>query len=99
MTSDQITQFRTALNNAMVQVGATIEWAKYPGGAEEHGNKALVFLEQALALLPCPVCNGTGRMPRLPGEIHCRLLLCKDLQARCGDCVSYIPRKPCSNCQ
>ena len=86
MTPDQITQLRTALNNAMVQVGSTIEWAKYPGGAEEHGNKALGFLEVALALLPCSTCNGMGIMMRCVVE------------KATGELVSQDP-EPCLDCQ
>lgn len=59
MKPTDIAKIRQLLKNAQVQVGATIEWAKYLGGAEEHGNKAMSFLEQALALLPCEICNKT----------------------------------------
>jgi hypothetical protein len=70
MPPDQITQLRQLLNRTKGQVETTIERAIYSKrAAEGPGNKALGFLEQALALLPCPTCN--DRYKQIAGGMPC----------------------------
>lgn len=55
--------------------------------------------KEALALLSCETCKGTGKLPKGDNERHCRLLLCKNLQIRCSACDDYIDAKPCPDCK
>lgn len=59
----------------------------------------IATLDEALALLPCETCGGTGKKPRPKGQRHCHLLLCQDLTCSCEECDFYIPQDPCPDCQ
>jgi len=89
MTPDQIAQLRQLLKEVL---------ADFPKANYIEDCKKMRLLEQALALLPCPTCNGTSKKPRPKGQSHCRLLLCQDLNLSCGKCDFYIPCDPCPTC-
>lgn len=55
MTPDQITQLRQLLK--YVKKILRYEYSNTRYDANFSG------LDQALALLPCPICNGTGKVP------------------------------------
>lgn len=55
------------------------------------------ILKEALALLPCETCGGTGYKSRGSGE-HCPLLLCKGAYSTCRKCAYYIPPDSCPDC-
>ncbi len=71
----------------------------------ENPKIAIDTMCEALALLPCETCGGTGKKPRAKGDRHCKLARCIKTHDRitCAPggitCEFYIPSDPCPDCQ
>lgn len=51
------------------------------------------YVEDALALLPCETCNGTGQIPNKTAAPHC-----SSLRQTCVDCCLSSICLPCPDC-
>ena len=86
MTPDQITQLRQLLERARKVFWNDEGWTWY----KVETAHVLPLIEKALALLPCPTCNGTKKV-FLP-------------ESQAKDCPGYspfapTPSIPCPDCQ
>ena len=59
MTPDQITQLRQLLQKARKAFWNDEDWTWY----KVETTRVLPLIDQALALLPCPTCSDSGRIP------------------------------------
>ena len=86
MTPDQITQLRQLLEKARRAFWNDEGWTWY----RVETTRVLPLIDQALALLPCPTCNGMGIMMRCVIRKEDGELMSQDPEP-CPDCQQHSP--------
>jgi len=97
MTSNQILQLRQILKEIhkwTIEESGIVCPHKF--GICKHDNKKcpVYLIEEALALLPCPTCNGTGQVPDDFDDCGGVAGACVEIMHMNGELT-----KPCPDCQ